>query len=441
MTVWNINSTARGGGVAEMLRSLVPYARGAGVDVRWVVIDGPPEFFRVTKRLHHALHGSCGDASPLDDAARETYEKTLRGVSIELRALVRPGDVAILHDPQTAGLIPSLARSGVRVVWRCHVGSDTPNDEVESGWRFLAPYLESASATVFSRESYIPPGCGRERAVVISPSIDPFSAKNQELDAATCRAILVRVGIIEGPPGAGFPGFVRDDGSPGRVDRGADLQHLGRAPRWDTPLVVQVSRWDALKDPVGVLNGFASLTERDGGDAELVLAGPNVHAVTDDPEGAQVYDEVCAAWRALPHAARRRVHLASLPMTDVAENGAIVNALQRHATVVVQKSLQEGFGLVVSEAMWKGRAVVASAVGGIQDQIEHGVSGLLLKDPTDLGAFADAIERLLLDPAERERLGQNAQRRVREHFLGPGSLLAYAGLIGRLGAASPRTLR
>ena len=139
MTVWNINSTARGGGVAEMLRSLVPYARGAGVDVRWVVIDGPPEFFRVTKRLHHALHGSCGDASPLDDAAREAYEKTLRGVSIELRALVRPGDVAILHDPQTAGLIPSLARSGVRVVWRCHVGSDTPNDEVEGAWRFRAP--------------------------------------------------------------------------------------------------------------------------------------------------------------------------------------------------------------------------------------------------------------------------------------------------------------
>jgi trehalose synthase len=205
-------------------------------------------------------------------------------------------------------------------------------------------------------------------------------------------------------------------------------------------LVVQVSRWDALKDPVGVVNGFARLTERDEGGAELVLAGPNVHAVADDPEGAQVYGEVCAAWRALPHAARRRVHLAALPMTDVAENGAIVNALQRHAAVVVQKSLQEGFGLVVSEAMWKGRAVVASAVGGIQDQIEHGVSGLLLKDPTDLGAFADALQRLLLDPAERDRLGQNAQRRVREHFLGPGSLLAYAGLIGRLGVASPRTL-
>jgi trehalose synthase len=269
--------------------------------------------------------------------------------------------------------------------------------------------------------------------MVIQPSIDAFSPKNQELDEAAVRAILVDTGLVEGPLGAGSPGFLREDGAPGRVDRQADVVRLGRAPAWETPLVVQVSRWDPLKDPVGVMRGFADLV--DGlapAGAELVLAGPNVTAIADDPEGAATLDLVIAAWRELPHGDRRRVHLACLPMTDAGENAAIVNALQRHAAVVVQKSLREGFGLTVTEAMWKARPVVASAVGGIQEQIEDGVHGLLIQGPTDLGSFGTAVRRLLEDRPCAERLGSNARERVRERYLGVRHLIQYEELLRRI---------
>jgi trehalose synthase len=167
-------------------------------------------------------------------------------------------------------------------------------------------------------------------------------------------------------------------------------------------------------------------------DAHLVLAGPNVNSVADDPEAPAVFHDVLCAWRNLPHTLRKRVHLAMLPTTDTQENAAIVNALQRHSSVVVQKSLHEGFGLTVTEAMWKGRAIVASAVGGIQDQITHEVHGLLLPDPTDLGAFADAVHRLLTDPALAAKLGDGARERARTEFNGLRHLLEYSRLINAL---------
>ena len=432
---WNVNSTGRGGGVAELLQSILPYARGARIDARWLVISGTPQFFRITKRLHHALHGSKGDSSELGEREHAIYDEVLRANAAELLGLVRPHDIVLLHDPQTAGLAPHLVGAGATVIWRCHIGQDEPNGEVKLGWDFLAPYLETVAASVFSREAYIPQCCDRGRSVVIHPSIDPFSPKNQELDDATVRAILVHTGLVEGPAGDGSPTFVREDGSPARVGRYADVLRLGRAPSWETPLVVQVSRWDRLKDPMGVMEGFTELIDGTApADAELVLAGPNVNAISDDPEGAAVLDEVIAAWRRLPHAIRHRVHLASLPMADAEENAAIVNALQRHAAVVVQKSLNEGFGLTVTEAMWKGRPVVASAVGGIRDQIEHGVQGLLLDDPTDLQAFCVSLRQLLLDRACAEELGERARQRVREEYLGVHHLIQYAKLLARLDA-------
>ena len=430
---WNVNSTASGGGVAEMLRSVLAYVRGAGVDSRWLVIGGTPDFFRITKRLHNALHGSEGDGTPLGERERAIYEEVLHANAEEIVALVRPRDFVLLHDPQTAGLAPHLLKTGATVIWRCHVGTDEPSEEVSRGWEFLAPYLEDVAATVFTRQQYIPECCDHGRSVIIPPSIDPFSAKNQELDEDAIRAILVHTGLIEGAQGNGSPMFLREDGSPGRVDRHADVIRLGRAPKWETPLVVQVSRWDRLKDPQGVMDGFAEIVDGTApGDAELVLAGPNVTAIADDPEEAAVLDELVEAWRRLPHGDRNRVHLACLPMADVEENAAIVNALQRHAAVVVQKSLQEGFGLTVTEAMWKGRPIVASAVGGIRDQIEDGVHGLLLQDPTDTKAFGTAVRRLLEDTAYAEGLGKNARRRVEEEYLGVRHLIQYADLLKRI---------
>jgi trehalose synthase len=352
---------------------------------------------------------------------------------------VRPLDLVILHDPQTAGLAPSLVRAGATVIWRCHIGASALNEQVELGWAFLRPYLEQIAAYVFSRERFIPAWCPRERAMVIPPSIDPFSAKNQRLDEAAARAILVQSGLVEGPPGEGGPVFVREDGTLGRVDRQADIIRLGRAPTWDTPLVVEVSRWDPLKDHIGVMRGFADHVAGvvpDG--VQLVLAGPSVSGVADDPEGAATLERVIAAWRGLPDGIRSRIQLACLPMADVEENAAMVNALQRHAAVIVQKSLCEGFGLTVTEAMWKGRPIVASAVGGIQDQIEDGVHGLLLPDPTDLRAYGCALRRLLENRPYAEKLGVQAYERARDQYLGVRHLFQYVTLIQHADGADGR---
>jgi trehalose synthase len=432
--VWNINSTAHGGGVVEILGTLLPYVRGSGIDARWLVIDGNPAFFHLTKRLHHALHGRTGDGSDLAAEQRAVYEETLRKNAAELLALVRPRDVVLLHDPQTAGLAGDLMRAGAVVIWRCHVGADHANDQVDLAWDFLEPYLSGVPSFVFTRSQYVPECCNHGRSTIIPPAIDPFSAKNQDMDDDTARAILVHAGIIEGPPGDGQPTFTRQDGSPGRVDRAADVIRLGRAPAWEKPLVVQVSRWDPLKDPVGVMNGFARLLDNRAGDADLVLAGPNVSAVVDDPEGAETLDQIIENWRDLPHAHRGRIHLASLPMADSEENAAIVNALQRHAAIVVQKSLEEGFGLTVTEAMWKARPMIGSAVGGIQEQIEDGVSGLLLKDPEDLAAFGGLLQQLLADRTRAKALGDAARERVRAEYLGLRQLMQHAALLERLDA-------
>ena len=433
---WNINSTAMGGGVAELLASLVRYARGAGVDARWVVIRGSPEFFRITKRIHHALHNSRGDGSPLGEAERRAYEQTLRSNLLELSSIVRSNDIVLLHDPQTAGLAPGLAHSGAMVIWRCHIGDDVDSPEADAGWRFLSPYLESVDHFVFSRRSFVPGFLPRERTSVIAPSIDAFSAKNQELSKTVIHSVLVHAGLVEGPlPHGADYSFVRADGTPGRVERRADVIRMGRAPARETPLAVQVARWDALKDPIGVMRGFSRIVDGVApAGAELVLAGPNVHGVADDPEAVAVFAEVLQAWRSLPHHVRDKIHLACLPSADVEENALMVNALQRHAAVVLQKSLHEGFGLTVTEAMWKARPVIASAIGGIQDQIEHAKSGWLLPDPSDLEAFGDALRRLLGDPRLATQLGQGARERVRDRYLGIRHLLEYAQLIERLDA-------
>ena len=427
--VWHVSSTARGGGVAEMMGPLIGYARDAGVDTRWMVIEGSPEFFAITKRLHNSLHGDPGDGGELGAAERREYERVLHDNAVELTAIVRPGDVVVLHDPQTAALVPAMRRRGARTAWRCHIGHENLDDPlVARGWSFLEPYLRDADLTVFSRPAYVPACCARGRVEIITPSIDPFSPKNQDLSPEAVRSILVHAGLVEGVRDGDGAVFVRDDGAPGRVDRGADILHLGLPPRWDTPIVLQVSRWDRLKDPVGVMAGFAMLDETEAAGACLVLAGPAVTGVADDPEGPAVYAEVVRAWQDLPHRTRHRVQLATLPVVDVQENAAMVNALQRHAAVVVQKSLQEGFGLTVAEAMWKSRPVVAGAVGGIVDQIDDGRDGVLV-DPTDPAAFADALRGLLADPERAQTMGEAGHARVRDHLLSIRHLADYARVL------------
>lgn len=425
--VWNVTSTARGGGVAEMLTSLLPLARGAGIDARWLVIQAENEFFRLTKRIHNRLHGELGDGGKLAAAERDPYQRALQPLGDALGRLVGRRDIVILHDPQTAGLAPAVARSGPTVIGRCHIGIDVPNALVESAWHFLEPYLAAADACVFTRMSYAWSGIPREKVVVIPPSIDVFAPKNQDLNPDQVRGILVAAGILQGS--ARDARFVRVDGSIGTVSRRADLSGGAPVPE-ATPFLTQISRWDRLKDPIGVARSFAEqIAPRSN--AHLVLAGPAVAAVSDDPEGAETLAEVREHWSTLPAGVRARIHLACLPMDDTEENAAIVNALQRRAAVVVQKSLAEGFGLTVAEAMWKSRPIVASRVGGIQDQLVDNVSGLLV-EPHDLRGFAASVLTLLADPSLAANLARAAHRRCCAEYLAPKHLARYVALFESL---------
>ncbi len=436
--IWHVNATAQGGGVAEMLQTLLAYGKGAEIDNRWLVLDGDAAFFAITKRLHNLLHGDPGDGDVLGAAEHAHYQEVLAANLSEMLSRVATGDLVVLHDTQTAGLVDGLREVGIRVVWRCHVGRDTRNDQTDAAWRFLRHYVQRVDAFVMSRRAYAPAWVDDGRLVVIPPSIDPYSAKNRDLPPRSVRSILAGVGLVSGIDPDGPVHFERRDGSTASVryhDRTAPVAMVeGAPPPHDARLVVQVSRWDRLKDMAGVMTGFARMAADGPLDAHLMLVGPDVSGVSDDPEGAEVLTGCRALWRALPEAVRSRVHLVSLPMDDVDENAIVVNAIQRHATVVVQKSLVEGFGLTVTEAMWKSRPVIASGIGGIQDQITDGYDGLLISDPYDLDSFAAALRRVLDDPDLGDRMGSAAHERVQTSFLGDRHLAQYVDLFARLAA-------
>jgi trehalose synthase len=388
-----------------MLRALLPYAKGAGVDVRWLVLPETDGFFAVTKRIHNHLHGDPGDGGALDEDAREVYEGAMRRSADELAELVDPDDVIYLHDPQPAGLVPPMKEAGLAVIWRCHIGVDEPNNLARGAWDFLRPYVEPADAYVFSRRAYIWEGLAEEKTWLMPPVVDPFSAKNEELEPERIEqvqtAVAERATVLEEEP---VPG--------------------------DATVVTQVSRWDRLKDPRGLLEIFER--HLDDPSLHLCLVGPDTEGVSDDPEGAAVYAEVAEHWRGMAEERRRRAHLVSLPMDDLAENATMVNALQRRSDLIVQKSLAEGFGLTVAEAMWKAKPVIAGRVGGIQDQVVDGRTGILIDDPRDLPAFAGAIEALAADPERCAAMGEAGRQHVRDHYLAVERLREYVELLTRL---------
>jgi trehalose synthase len=334
--------------------------------------------------------------------------------AVALAQRLRPGDIVILHDPQTLGMAGLLAEHGARVVWRCHIGADLGNRFTEDAWQFLQPHFAPCDAFVFSHAAFVPPQLAGRNVFIIEPSIDPLSPKNRTLPRDRVTSLLARAGLL-----CGEQADARDS-------------IVGGAPpfRADQRLIVQVSRWDHLKDMAGVMQGFA---ERLAGrsDARLALVGPAVTGVVDDPEGGRVLAECTDAWASLPPRARNCIRLVTLQMDDVELNALTVNAAQRHACVVVQKSLQEGFGLTVTEAMWKGRPILASAVGGIVGQVPAG-TGVLLDDPTDLEAFGTSLEQLLMRPDDMARLGRSARRHVRERYLSDRQLIDHAHLLARM---------
>jgi trehalose synthase len=375
--VVHVNSTGEGGGVAEMLGSLVPLLDDAGPDTDWFVLSAPDEFFDATKRLHNGLQGAD---EPFTDAMREAYREVTatNAAAPELSG----ADTVVLHDPQTLGLAPHLAERHpeTRLVWRCHIDLTDATDEYVT---FLRPSVEAVDRTVVSRRAYGTPLPGPLRE--IHPAIDPLSEKNCPVEALSDGATAA----------ASLDGYPLD---PGR------------------PLIVQVSRFDPWKDPHGVVNAYRRVTETVP-NAQLALVGG---MPDDDPEGEAVYREVAAATEGDPD-----VRL----LTDLPD--ASINALQRAADVVLQKSLREGFALTVSEALWKGTPVVGSDVGGIPLQIEDGETGYLV-EPRDIAAAADRTVRLLTDDERRAHFGERGRETVRERFLVTRLLTDYLELLAEL---------
>jgi len=350
-----VNSTRFGGGVAEILHRMVPLLNELQVNVRWEVIEGTDAFYRVTKKFHNALHGQAESLTP------EMFDLFLEVGRRNAQRLALDDDVVFIHDPQPILLVERRSRrSNSRWLWRCHLDVSAPNVRV---WNFLKPFIMKFHAAVYSHPAFVQKLPMRQ--ILIAPSIDLLSDKNRELPREDIQAILQRLGI----------------------------------PR-DLPIVTQVSRFDRLKDPVGVIEAYRMA--RRSVKCRLVLAGG---AATDDPEGEEVLSEVREAAGNDP-----LIHLLMLPPNSDVE----INALQRAAAVVVQKSLREGFGLTVSEALWKARPVVASAVGGIPLQVKHRYSGLLVHS---VEGAALAIKHLLNNPDYAKRLGENGREHVRQNFL------------------------
>jgi trehalose synthase len=350
----NINSTSVGGGVAEILTRLVPLMRELGIDASWDVIKGDEAFFNATKTFHNALHGKNEE---ITDGMLDVYRAN---TETNVRTMNFTGDVIMIHDPQPAALIQAKPEIGRRWIWRCHIDVSSPEPRV---WDFLRPYIEQYDASIFSM-----PDFAQHLSIpqfMVAPSIDPLSDKNKDLE----------------------PGFVN------QVLEKYDLNP-------ERPIVCQISRFDTLKDPLGVIEAYRMVRKRH--DCQLVLAGGGA---TDDPEGEQVLREVRARAADDPD-----VHVLLLPPFSDLE----INALVRGSTVVMQKSLREGFSLTVTEALWKKKPVVGGAVGGIKLQVINGITGFLVHSPE--GAARRVIQ-LLGDPDLRERLGENGYLHVKQNFL------------------------
>ncbi|MEW6637154.1 MAG: glycosyltransferase [Actinomycetota bacterium] len=356
--ILHLNATPYGGGVAEILRSEIPLLRDLGIVADWKLITGDEKFFSVTKTIHNGLQGAPGDLTP---AERETY---LTYSARNAQLLEEEYDLIVAHDPQPLALLKLRGKGDSRWIWRCHIDTAEPNPQV---WGFLRPYLEGYDAAVFTLGSFAPPDVPLERVEIIPPAIDPESPKNIDLNPRTAERVLQWIGVD--------------------VDR---------------PLITQVSRFDPWKDPLGVIEAYRIVRE-EVPDLQLALVGS---MALDDPEGWEIYRSIQEAAKTDPH-----IHL----FTNLTGVGNVeVNAFQRLSDVVIQKSIREGFGLVVSEALWKGTPVVAGRAGGIPLQMQNGAGGFLVDSVEECAA---KTLRLLRDPEEGAELAERGRELVRERFL------------------------
>jgi trehalose synthase len=377
--VLHVNATAYGGGVAELLSTHVALLRDLGIEAEWQVIHGSDEFFAVTKQVHNALQGAEVEWT---SAMEHTYLERVLDNALQLEG---EWDYVVIHDPQPAAMLEYARNRGVahestKWIWRCHIDLTDANPSV---WNFFQPFVEQYDASVWTMPEFVPAGMPRDRVVIAPPCIDPLSVKNLELPRPFVEEITRQYGI---------------------------------RPR--DPLVVQVSRFDPWKDPVGVIEAFRIVHE-EFPTAQLVLAGS---MATDDPEGFHYWELTDEARAGDPD-----IHL----LSNIQQVGAVqINAFQRAADVVVQKSLREGFGLTVSEGLWKGRPVVGGRCGGITSQIVDGKYGYLVDTVDDA---AKRIADLLRDPTRADEMGAEGREHVKRNFLSTRELEDWLRLFGDLG--------
>ncbi|WP_172119350.1 glycosyltransferase [Actinomyces faecalis] len=433
-TVWTVTpSAAAESGPAETVAPLVGYARGLEIDARWLTLDAPAEFLAVSARLNAALHGWHDHSGKLGDKQRDLYEHVLASNAENVIEDVREGDVVILHDPATAGLARAFQQAGATVIWRCHAGSADAGEEGQRAWAFLDRYLEEVDLVVASRAEYLPPYTEEEHCAVIAPSINPDSPKNRVLDADEAASVVRLAGFFDGQPPFDAVPFIREDGRPDAfrgLDAGAPAGVVAGVPVPEgARTVTQVQRWDPLKGGLELVEAFASQIETLPGDTHLVLAGPTPD-LEREPDAARTLEEIVERVSTLPESTASRVHVLTIPTSDREVNATVVNALQRVSSVVTQRSRVEAFGLTVAEAMWKKSAVVGSAVGGIQDQVEDGVSGVLVA-ADDAAGWAEAVRDLLLLTERAREMGEAAHEAVRRDYLPDRHLIEVVNMIAQ----------
>lgn len=378
--ILQVNATAIGGGVAEMLLSTVPLMRGLGLDVDWYVLDADDDFFEITKGYHNALQGLD---IPWSAPGFDAYWRGCKENAQQLRGVAGTYDYVIVHDPQPL-VLRSLLDGGGHWIWRCHIDLTAPCREV---WCMLSPHLAAYDMLVFSAPEYIAPDVVAEKIDTALPCIDPFRPKNRPIRQADVNQVIRKHGVDP-----------------------------------ERPYILQVSRFDPWKDPVGIVEAYRRLRP-EWPDLQLVYMAS---MASDDPEGRRVYEETLAA-----AAGDQDIHLLALdvPPSHVSHNALEVNAFQRGARVVMQKSLREGFGLVVTEALWKEKPVVGADVGGIRYQIQDGHNGYLV---SSVDECAERVAHLLRDADLAAELGRAGRETVRSRFLLTRYLEQYLGWFGEL---------
>ena len=443
-TIWMVNSTATGGGVAEMLPSQMRIARALGIRIEWLVIEANDHhFFDLTKRIHNAIHGA-GDA-PFTDEDLHTFEKVNAQNLKKALEFIKDGDLVVIHDPQPIPLGRLIRQErDVKLVWRCHIGLEEHTDMTRSVWKFLMQYMDYYDHFVFSLPSYVPPEI-KSKTTIIPPAIDPLSHKNRTLWMAKCVGILQQSGITNHHDPLLYPYYenlvrrVMPDGSFDNVNKISDLDIIYR------PVVLQISRWDRLKGFKELMEAFILMKKQNEAKSDksaitykrikytrLVFGGPDPKYVSDDPEGMEVLNELISQYKNVSEALQDDIAILLLPLENPKENALIVNALQRSSSFVVQNSIQEGFGLTATEAMWKQRPVVVSGAAGLRFQVQHKVNGLINQDPGDIRQLANTLEHMLNNPKERDKWGFNARNRVIDKFTLFSQLNSWLKLLSEL---------